>query len=401
MADPIRVLHLVDCLRVGGTERQLVGLLSHFDRRRVACEVACLQRVGELLPELERLGHAAPEFPLRGSLAQLNTLVQLARLARLARRARIEVIHAHDYYANLVGFALARLTGRPAIVSRRDLGHWLGGAHRRLLGAVSRLADCVLCNAEAVALEVWQSDAVPTTRLCVVPNGIDPERFDAAAQRGLAAPLPARRPGALRVAVIASMNRADKGHEDVLHAARTLADRGRAIDWLLLGDGLLRPLYQTRAVRMGLSATVHFLGSRADVAAVLAQVDLVVHPSWSEGSPNALLEAMCAGRPVVATRVGGAPELVLTDGARATGVLVPARAPLALALAVEALWAAPDRAAALGWSGRARIASEFTVARACARTEAVYRWIARAGGERHVRLGSGRPASGRAGVGPA
>ncbi|HWE31115.1 MAG TPA: glycosyltransferase, partial [Polyangia bacterium] len=145
------VLHVVDCLNVGGTERQLFELLRRIDRKRYRPFVACFKQGGELYPRLVDIGLPPIEFPLRGSLAQANTGYQIARMALLCRRENIKIIHAHDFYSNLIGVAAAGLAGAKSIASRRDLAHWLNPTQRKALRFACKMADVVIANATAVA----------------------------------------------------------------------------------------------------------------------------------------------------------------------------------------------------------------------------------------------------------
>lgn len=367
---PVGVLHVVDCLNVGGTERQLFELLRRLDRDRFRPLVACFKAGGELHPQLLDLGIAPREFPLRGTLAQANTAVQVMRMALLCRREAIEVVHAHDFYSNVIGVAAATLAGARAIASRRDLAHWLSPGQRQGLRLTCRLADAVIANAAAVAAQTASELGVPADKLHVVPNGIDVAQFDRQASRPPDPPLPPAPAGAPRVVMVGSMHLPDKGHADLLEAAALLRRRGVRAQYLLVSDGALRPSLLARARALDLhDDDVVFLGRRADVPSVLARADVVAHPSWAEGFPNVVLEAMCAARPVVATRVGGIPE-VLRDGRH--GLLVPPRRPDALADALERLLADPVDAHLMGLHGRRQVEDVYSLDRMCAGVESLY-----------------------------
>jgi glycosyltransferase involved in cell wall biosynthesis len=371
--ETIGVLHVVDCLNVGGTERQLFELLRRLDRRRFRPYVACFKHGGELYPRLLELGLSPIVFPLRGTLVQANTAYQIARMALLCKRTNIRVIHAHDFYSNLIGVAAASMVGARSIAGRRDLAHWLGAAHRRALRYACRLADAVVANAAAVAEQTARDFGVDADKLHVVPNGIDVERFDLLAFKApepLLPSMPAERP---RVVMVGSMHLPDKGHSDLLAAAALLRQRGMRAHWLLVSDGALRPQLEAQARALGVADDVFFLGRRDDVPSVLARSDLVVHPSWAEGFPNAVLEAMCAARPVVATRVGGIPE-VMHDGVH--GLLVPPKRPAALADAIGALLANSLAAHSMGLHGRRHVETEYSLDKMCARIEQLYRALA-------------------------
>jgi L-malate glycosyltransferase len=365
----VGVLHVVDCLNIGGTERQLFELLRRLDRSRFRPLVACFKAGGELLPWLREMGIEPIVFPLRGSLVQTNTVRQITKMAILCRRENVRVVHAHDFYSNVIGVAAAQLAGIRAIASRRDLAHWLGGTQRKALRLACRVADAVIANASAVAAQTEREFGVAPEKLHVVPNGIDVAHFDVQAFRTPEPLLPAGNVATPRVCMIGSMHLPDKGHADLLEAAAILKARGIVAQYLLVSDGALRPKLEEKARALGLAGDVVFLGRRADVPSVLVRSDVVVHPSWSEGFPNAVLEAMCAARPVVATRVGGIPEVV-AEGA--DGLLIEPQRPAELASALEKLLANPLAAHVMGLRGRQHVEREFSLQKMCTTVETLY-----------------------------
>jgi glycosyltransferase involved in cell wall biosynthesis len=370
---PIPVLHLVDCLNPGGTESQLLLQLRAVDRRRWRPIVGAFHERGLLLDEVRALDVPVLAFPLRGSLLRGNTLLQVARIASLLRRERVGIVHAHDFYANLVGVAAARLAGAPVIASRRDLAHWLSPSQKRALAIACRAADRVVANARTVASVALDGRPLPPARIDVVPNGIDLARFDEEARPEPDPPVavlgdPRRR--ARTVVVVSNMNLPDKGHADLLDAAALLAGDDAPIDLLLVGDGAERPALEARAERLGIAASTHFLGRRRDVPRIVSRVAAAALPSWAEGMPNAVIEAMAAARPVVATRVGGCPELI-DDGV--TGLLVPPHDPPRLAAALARVLSEPLVAAEMGRAARRRVAERFTVRAAAEAWDAIYR----------------------------
>jgi glycosyltransferase involved in cell wall biosynthesis len=369
MAEPHGVLHVVDCLNIGGTERQMFELLRRLDRRRWRVHLVTFKPGGELLPQLKSIGIEPIVLPLGGSLTRPQAALAVARLAWLIRKENVRVVHAHDFYSNIIGVAAATMARVRAIASRRDLAHWLNPTQRKLLACALQLADCVIANAEAVGERVRTYEHVPATKLRIVPNGIDVAHFDALSRVEPDPPLPPARDGRPRVAMVASMHLPDKGHRDLLQAAARLASRGVCAQWLLVSDGALRTTLQEEARALGLD-DVHFLGRRSDVPAILSGVDLVAHPSWAEGFPNAVLEGMCASKPVVATRVGGIPE-VMRD--QQTGFLVEPRQPSALAEKLGVLLTDPARRQEMGRAGRLRVEGVYSLERMTATIDELYR----------------------------
>lgn len=365
----VGVLHVVNLLTMGGTERQLVELVRGVDRGRWRPHVASLVADGELRAVFTELGCPPVPFLLGGSLLRPRAAAQVARMALWCRRRGVKIIHAHDLYSNVVAVAAGALAGARVIASRRDLGDWLTPRQKRLLGLACRGADAVLVNARAIA-ELARSEGIPGEKVHVVPNGIDIEQFEARAARGLSGPpLPPRALGTVRAVMIGNMDRELKGHGDLIGAAALLRARGVAVDFVLLSEGPLRGRFEDEARAAGVADVVHFVGHRKDVPAVLRQVDLLVHPSWSEGFPNVVMEAMCAGLPVITTAIGGTHELV-EDGV--TGRLVPAKAPAALADAVEWVVRRRDDARRMAHVARQRVSEGYSLRRMVRRVDELY-----------------------------
>ena len=202
----------------------------------------------------------------------------------------------------------------------------------------------------------------------VVPNGVDLKRF---APRPPSSALRASLgvPPSAPVALSIGRHVPEKGYRHLVDAA-ALVERARpGVHWVLVGDGELRSELEARARRLGLESRVHFTGWRDDVADVLALSDVFVLPSQSEGFGRVLVEAMAMGRAIVATAVGGVPDVVL---AGRTGLLVQPADPVALADAVRALLDDPARAARLGAAGRARAESSFSLGAHVHAVERVY-----------------------------
>lgn len=366
---PVALLHLVDTLKIGGTERQLVEQLRFIDRTCWRPIVGSFHQEGELVGIFAKLGVAHASFPLRRSLVDHNTIIQIGRLALWCRREGVRIIHAHDFYANVVGSAVAQLAGTRFIASRRDLAHWLGRGQRLLLGVACRSADRVVANAAALVEATARDLRVDHERILLVPNGLDLERFDREASYPPLPPLPPRS-GQARLAVVSSMHAPHKGHADLLAAVAKLLVAGKQLDVVLVGDGIERPRLQRLASDLGLSRQVHFLGRRTDVARILSRVDLACLPSWAEGFPNAVMEAMASRLPVVATSVGGCPELI-THGE--SGLLVEPRQPDALAGALIRLLDDTAAAQAMGRRARQVIESRYSMTASAQALDALYR----------------------------
>jgi glycosyltransferase involved in cell wall biosynthesis len=361
---PLKVLVFQDRFQLGGQERQTVLNVRTMDRTRFEPVVATLHDDGEHLDDLAAVGVRPFVFDIGRAMLRANTALQVARLVRFVQQEGIRIVHAQDLYTNLLGALVGRVARVPVIVTRVDLGHQLTGRRRLLLALASRQAQRVLVNALCIREHAIR-DGVEPDRITVVRNGVDLPELDRAARRGPDGPVP--EPGA--VVCVANMHHPVKGQTDLLHAMREVVRDRPEARLVLVGDGARRPLLERCARQLGIAEHCHFLGHRRDVAAILARARLAVSASHAEGISNAILEAMAARLPVVATAVGGSPEIV-REGE--DGFLVPPGAPAALARRIlELLDDAPLRAR-LGARGRAIVEREFSLEQMRASYDALY-----------------------------
>jgi glycosyltransferase involved in cell wall biosynthesis len=366
----IPVLHLVNRFWIGGAERQFVERLRRHPAGFRAV-VGCLEASGPMLEPVRALGYEPEIFPLKGSMIQPNTAVQIGRMAALIRAEGIRIVHATDFNTNLLGLAAARLAGAKAVVSRVDLGHLRAGFgrwHRELEKFNARRADLVVANADAVREVCVREEGVKPENCVVVRNGIDLEHFDQTAARGLQAPLPVPE-GAPVVAVIGNLWPV-KGHRTLVEAVSRLPAELHHVRFLCAGEGPEREYLTNRIAQLGMTDRVILLGHRLDVSAILSRAQAACLCSSAEGLSNALMEAMAARLAIVATRVGGNPELV-HDGDN--GFLVPYGDADALAGKLTALLSAPEQAREMGNRGRRRVESELSMERMAEGHGALYR----------------------------
>jgi glycosyltransferase involved in cell wall biosynthesis len=362
--EPVGVLQLINQFAIGGAEGQFVERVRcHPEGFRAV--VACVNRAGPYLQTLRGLGISVEEFGLRGSLAQINTGHQILRLAAYIERESIRLVHANDFYANVLAVPAARLAGAKVICSRFDLGHWYSRAHHVVEALACRAADAVYVNAGAVRDMCVNDEGVAAEKIAVIRNGVDLAAFDAAARRPLDAPVPAGRPTIVMIGNLFPV----KGHLDLIDAVARLKPEFPDLLVLCAGEGSMRAIVEQQIAHHGLRETVLLLGHRMDVPALLARAQVAVLPSHAEGLSNALIEAMAASLPVVATAVGGNVELVVEG---ASGHLVPPHKTEVLAERLAGLLREPQRAKALGAAGRKRVQQELTLEEMTRRTGELY-----------------------------
>ncbi|MEU2429706.1 glycosyltransferase [Streptomyces sp. NPDC007861] len=336
---------MIGQLGLGGAEKQLALLARGLSERGVRTHLLVLFDKGPREDELRDSGVILVDLGFRRRSTRWKSLTgnvrAFAGLLAFLRKEKPQVLQAFLLHSYLLAAPAARLARVPVLVAgRRSLGFFKRG-HRVAL-ALERIAtrwtDLLVANAQAVADDVRQDEGVPDAKLTVIPNGMPPDEFELAPPAEVDTSLPV---------VLCVANLADhKGHRYLLEACAELRHAGEPCTLVLIGDGAERRALEGLAARLGID--VRFLGFRTDVAGFLARADVVVLPSLYEGSSNAVMEAMAAGRPVVATAVGGTPEL-LQDG---RGVLVAPADPTALADGLRSVLG--DREAAAGLGRRAR-----------------------------------------------
>ncbi len=373
----LTVALFIHTLQLGGAEGQIVELLRALDRRRFAPLLFCFYAEGHHLAALRDIGIEPEVIPPPRSMGRPEALVTIGRLAAACRRRGVQLLHPQDFYTNLVALPAARLAGTRCLVSRLDLAHWYGGVRRAAVAWTSRGADRVWVNAEAVRDLVVHEDRVPAERVTLLRNGIDLSRFDSAAREGAAEAIELTGGGLVPCVVnVANMNHAVKGQVDLLDAAERVRRELPRVRFLLVGDGPLRKDLERRSRELGLEGSVTFASRRTDVPAILARSSLAVSASHAEGLSNAVIEAMAARLPLVATAVGGNVELV-RDGV--TGLLVPPRSPAALAGRILELLRQPGRARELGARARRFVEAELPLDRMVRGFERLYEGMAAPG----------------------
>jgi glycosyltransferase involved in cell wall biosynthesis len=365
---PIPTAIALNSFEAGGTEHQMTELARRLDRRRFCVHVVCLGDRGALRARVDRMAPIV-EFPIAG-LRSATTLRQLVRFAAWCRTEGIQIVQACDFYTNVFAMAGAALAGVPVrIAARRDvyMPERTAG-QQRLQRLAYQLAHRVVANSEACVDRLIE-EGVPEWRIARVENGIDVARFQPAAAAS-------RR----RVITTVANLRPGKGHDVLLGAAARVIKRVPDARFQIVGDGPERAALERQAAALRISAHVAFLGHRDDVPRVLAESDLFAFPSRMEASPNAVIEAMAAALPIVASRTGGIPELIAHER---TGLLVPPGDERALAAALLRLIDRPDLAARLGAGARQDAEGRFSFDRMAGEFEGLLldEWSARAAPE--------------------
>lgn len=367
---PIPILYAISRMNIGGAQRHLLEVLAHLDRKIFAPTLYCLQARPKdpFVAEALALGVEVLDGRVSRSLRGVGSFLQVLELSAELRRRGVRLVHSYLFHANLLGTLAARLARVPvALASKRSLDTYARKEERWACRVGNRLADRVTVPAEAVKQHVHQEEGCPLEKIVVIPNGIDLDRVDGWASRDCVNSQERFSSGPL-VGTVGRLSR-KKGQGDFLEAAAMVLNHVPTACFLFVGDGPLRAELESRARELGVEGRARFLGSSGDAARILLQMDVFVLSSHMEGMSNALIEAMAAGLPVVATDVGGCAEVVV---AGQTGILVPPRNPACLAEAIVTLLQNPERARSMGIAGRKRVETYFTTQTMVSRLETLY-----------------------------
>ncbi len=364
---PLRVLHVDSERSWRGGERQVLELMRRQRARGDDPHLAAPPG-SALASRATAEGFPIHPVPMRGTWDLLSAF----RLARLHRTLRPDVAHWHAARAHALGAVASALAPGPArILSRRVDFPVRRTPGSRLLYALP--IDTIIAISNGVRDALVRS-GVPAGRIHVVPSGIDLGVHEGGYDRaGLRARLGVS-DGEVLVLQVAALA-PHKSQVDFLRAASLVHGRSARIRFWLAGEGPLREALEAAHRKLGLGETVRLLGHRDDVLDLYRAADLFCLSSYLEGLGTSILDAMAAGLPIVATRVGGIPEVV-SDGE--TGILVPPRDPGALADAIMALAGDPGRRRAMGAKGRVRV-RDFSADRTEEGTRRVYREAIRRG----------------------
>lgn len=358
----LRVAHLIESDGPGGAERVVAQLATALQAEGVS-NVAFLPARGEgwLARQLEGSGVTVEHFHIERPVSPACA----RSLAAAFRRHRIAVAHSHEFTMAVYGAWAARLAGSAHLITMHGSRYYAERLRRRLAmrAAVAMSGRTVAVSTE-LAAQLRRDLGVPAGRIETIPNGVPVTAPAATAIRqelGLA--------GHDRLLVAVGNLYPVKGHCHLIDALAILSAGHPNVHLAICGRGNLAGQLAVRACERGLAGRVHLLGLRSDVAGILAAADVFVMPSLAEGLPLALLEAMFASAPIVASDVGEVAAAL--DRGRA-GLLVPPADPAALASAIALLLTDPVLARDLGERGRRRAAAEYALSRMVRRYVTAY-----------------------------
>jgi lipopolysaccharide/colanic/teichoic acid biosynthesis glycosyltransferase/glycosyltransferase involved in cell wall biosynthesis len=377
----VKIVRVIARLNIGGPAIHVINLTTGVDPNRFeSILVTGTENPGEgsfldlavgrgirpiVVPEI--VGEAT--FKLRDVRA-------LITLYRLIRREKAQIVHTHTAKAGFLGRLAARLAGVPVIIHtyhgyvlRGYYGSFTTSLLRRMERALARITDRIIAVSEQVKRDLVAYGVARDDQITVIPLGFDLAPFlDGAAHRGAFRRELGLEDG-LRLVGIVGRLFPIKNHRLFLDAAVQVSGEDRTVRFVIVGDGILRREMEERAGRLGLADRVVFTGWRHDLPRIYPDLDVLVVSSKNEGTPVSAIEAMATGCPVVATRVGGLPDLI-EDGE--TGCLVPSEDVSALAEGILRLLRDRERARRMGVAARASVCERFRATRLVSDIEGLY-----------------------------
>jgi len=370
----IKLKILIDVLEdiKGGAERQVYELLKYISRKKFEVELLVLHqrevcefaswRVCELASL--RVGEFNEFTSWRVSalgikrIYSIKGIIEGLRFAKFLKKERPDILMTYHFGSDIWGTVFGRIAGVPLIISnRRDVGFWRKKIHILAYRLINRWVDKIVVVSKAVRNAVLKEERAPEEKIEVIYNGVDIERFKVKIdteqiKRDLKIPQEAK--------IIGSVGnlRPIKGHKFLIKAAQRVISHYPEAHFLIIGEGDLRNSLETLSKDLGINSNIHFLGKRDDVPELLSIMDVCVLPSLSEGLSNTLLEYMAAQKPIIATNVGGNPE-VIEDGKN--GILIPPQDPIALAEQIIRLFKNPKLSWQLASSAKQTVTERFNL----------------------------------------
>jgi glycosyltransferase involved in cell wall biosynthesis len=363
--EPIRILQLIGSLNVGGTERQCVEIAKRINSGKYAMHLVTLNKDGPLYYDLVNSGVPLTEFKISGGFYRPKSILQILRLASFIRKKRFHIVQTYGFYSTVPGIIAAKIARVPVVIAgKRDMNEFLPKSKIKTEKILWSFCDKIVVNAAKIRDHLILEEKIPEEKITVIYNGIELRMNIHASEIGYHSK-------ANIIGMIANF-RQQKDHRTFLDgAARVLKERPD-VRFALIGSGPLADEMKKYARYLGIQDSVIFHGRKTgkELYDILRSFTISVLSSSNEGMPNAILESMAFGIPVIANPSGGVPELI-EDGV--TGYLFPYKRCDVLAEKIHYLLDNKKMAEEIGRNGRKKVKEKFSYSLMCSRFEKLYR----------------------------
>ncbi len=351
---PINVLHVMTKLPLGGVENQLLLVLQHYDKTKISPIVCSLSDMGEIGKKIQDMG--VEVIPLNKLKHNLSLSI-IYDLYKLIRQRNIHVVRTHQYHANLYGRIAAYLAGTPCIIpSIHNLYTRDRKIHRRIFNnLLAKISHRIIAVSEAVKRDIVRYDKISPDKIQVIYNGIEEKRFLTSGIKCIRKELNIPE----KAIIVGTIGRlvAQKGHKYLIEAVSILKEKIPNLYLMIVGDGVERTELLTLVSKKGLQKRTIFTGSRNDIPDLLSAMNIFVFPSLWEGLPNALIEAMASGKPIIASDIPPVREVLHSEK---YGKFVPPASSEAIASAIELL-INNEKLQTIGKAAKQRALTRFSI----------------------------------------
>lgn len=363
---PIKIIHLVKSLKLGKIGRFIEFVGYNFNQTQFDLEIWCLKEEGEVAERLKRKSITIKLFELGDSCYQKESI---EHLTAMLKQSNVDILHTHCYFTNTLGRYAAIKAKTPVIISHLHDEPW-DHTIRQVFHEwwLSHFTDTIICASQSLKKFAQKYEKISDKKLQTIYSGIDIKAFDKDE-----AFRPISKSYGLtdddKVIVCVAPLTAHQGHQYLIESMPAIVQQNPHVKCLLIGDGNQKQYLKELIESKNLTQNILFMGIRDDVPFFLQHADLFVLPSLSEGFPISLLEAMLACLPIVATSVGGIPEMI-TNGVN--GLLVPPKNPEALTLAIVHLLDNNAKRSKFAHHGRILVEENFTFQQTLKQIEKLY-----------------------------
>ncbi len=364
----IKVLHLIGTLSPGGAERNLYYLAPNFAKSEFSYSICCLMRKGSMAEEIENYGVPVYELGFR----RRYTIQTILKLKRLLKEKQITILHTHLFEPGFIGRIAAWLAGTPVIITHEHgktlWKRWYHRLFERL--ALARTDMRIVVSRDIMQLRALR-EGTPASKLVLIENAVDPRPFEIAQSRRAQVRQKLGLDGYFVIGTVGRLIEA-KCYDKLLQVAANVYDANQSVRFLIIGDGPLSKRLRQLAKELKVGGVVKFLGQRDDIPDLLSAIDLYVITSQREGLPVSLIEAMMAGKPIVATAVGGIPEAISSGK---DGILIEPARTEQMHETILKLIESPDERERLGANAKEKALRKYSPESVLAKIENLYREI--------------------------